>query len=83
MKYFVFFKKLLAFRQWFSPNETFTTDRGINFIITTYGLQSPQYKQLVKTLLRQQSYSGRTIDEELENLSIDDDELLKPNDIES
>jgi len=41
-----------------AADEPFTEERGIDFVITTYGLHSAQYKQLVQTLRLIQSFGG-------------------------
>lgn len=74
MKQLIFLKKLFGLfgikaKYGFAVGETFTEDRGIDFVITTYGLHSAQYKQLVQTLWLIQSYEGEEMD--LDDLDID------------
>ncbi|WP_379089740.1 hypothetical protein [Pedobacter sp. UC225_65] len=63
MKQFIFLKKLFGLfgikaKDGLAADETFTEERGIDFVITTYGLHSAQYKQLVQTLRLIQSFGG-------------------------
>ena len=64
MQQFIFLKKLLTIvglfgtKDGLAADETFTEERGIDFIITTYGLHSAEYRQLVQTLRLIQSFGG-------------------------
>jgi hypothetical protein len=82
MKQFIFLKKLLAVIGFFGTktkddsavDETFTEDRGIDFVITTYGLHSAEYKRLVQTLRLIQSFGGDEMN--FDDLEVDVDETL-------
>lgn len=50
-------------------DETFTEERGIDFVITTYGLHSAEYRQLVQTLWLIQSFGGDELD--FDDLEVD------------
>lgn len=63
MKQFILLKKLFGLfgiktKDDPAVDETFTEDRGIDFVITTYGLHSAEYKKLVQTLRLIQSFGG-------------------------